>query len=55
MVTAGFAKEVEDVNQYPAVINRATPIATLEAFSRKCSIVSISPAVAIISLNNKGN
>ena len=24
MVTAGFAKEVEAVNQYPAVINRPT-------------------------------
>ena len=28
IVTAGFAKEVDDVNQYPAVINKATPTAT---------------------------
>ena len=28
IVTAGLANEVEDVNQYPAVINKATPIAT---------------------------
>ena len=27
-VTAVFANEVDDVNQYPAVINKATEIAT---------------------------
>ena len=29
-VTAGFANEVDDVNQYPAVINKATEIATFD-------------------------
>ena len=28
IVTAGLANEVDDVNQYPAVIKSATPIAT---------------------------
>ena len=28
IVTAGFANEVEEVNQYPDVIKSATPIAT---------------------------
>ena len=56
IVTAGFAKDVEDVNQYPAVINNATPIATaFSSFLRMSNIVKISPEVAKISLTSKGN
>ena len=55
IVTAGLANDVEDVNQYPAVINSATPMATEFA---SCSlikrIVVSSPKVAIISLTSNG-
>ena len=55
MVTAGFAKEVDEVNQYPAVINNATPIATESlSFILINNIVKTSPAVAKISLISKG-
>ena len=56
MVTAGFAKDVEDVNQQPAVMNNATPNATDSgSFFRMNNIVNISPEVANISLTSKGN
>ena len=56
IVTAGFAKEVDEVNQYPAVINNATPIATeLSSFLRINNMVKISPQVARISLNKRGH
>ena len=43
IVTAGFANEVEEVNQYPAVINKATPIATeFSSLSLINKIVSVS-------------
>ena len=52
-VTAGFANEVDDVNQYPAVINKATEIATLDLlFFLTIKIVKINPNDAIISLKN---
>tara|TARA_Y100000817_G_scaffold231718_1_gene184140 strand:- start:81 stop:389 length:309 start_codon:yes stop_codon:yes gene_type:complete len=52
-VTAGFANEVDDVNQYPAVINKATEIATLDLlFFLTIKIVKINPTDAIISLKN---
>ena len=55
-VTAGFAKEVDDVNQYPAVINKATPIATeFSSFFLINNIVKSKPQVAIISLTIRGN
>ena len=55
IVTAGFANEVEDVNQYPAVINKATPIATeFLSFFLISNIVNIRPQVAIISLISNG-
>ena len=56
MVTIGFAKEVDDVNQYPAVINNATAVATeFLSFSLTYNMVSISPVVAIISLKSNDN
>ena len=56
IVTAGFANEVDDVNQYPAVINRATPIATeLTSFFLINNIVNKRPQVAMTSRINKGN
>ena len=56
MVTAGFAKEVEEVNQYPAVMNNATPMATEPAsFFRINNIVKIRPQAASISLTNSGH
>ena len=52
-VTAGFANEVDDVNQYPAVINKATEIATLDLlFFLTIKIVKTNPNDAIISLKN---
>ena len=52
-VTAGFANEVDDVNQYPAVIYKATEIATLDLlFFLTIKIVKINPTDAIISLKN---
>ena len=52
-VTAGFANEVDDVNQYPAVINKATEIATLDLlFFLTIKIVKINPNDEIISLKN---
>ena len=52
-VTAGFANEVDDVNQYPAVINKATEIATLDLlFFLTIKKVKIKPTDAIISLKN---
>ena len=54
MVTIGFAKDVDEVNQYPAVINKATAVATeLESFLRTNSIVKIKPDVAMISLTKR--
>ena len=55
IVTAGLAKDVDEVNQYPAAINKATPVATelLSCFLIN-KIVSISPDVAIISLASSG-
>ena len=51
IVTIGLAKEVEDVNQYPAVIKRATAAATeLESLFLTNTIVKINPLVAMISL-----
>ena len=46
---------MEDVNQYPADINKATPSATdgLSVFLIN-KIVNNKPVVAIISLTNKG-
>ena len=55
IVTAGLANEVEEVNQYPAVMNKATAIATLPLLLSVKSIVIISPNVAIISLISKGS
>ena len=56
IVTAGLANEVDEVNQYPAVINKATPIATeFSSFFLINKMVSIRPHVAIISLNSKGH
>ena len=56
IVTIGFAKEVDDVNQYPAVINKATAVATeFLSFSLTYNMVSISPVVAIISLKSNDN
>ena len=55
IVTAGFANDVDEVNQYPADINNATPMATeLSSFFLINSIVNIRPQVAIISLTSKG-
>ena len=54
IVTIGFANEVEEVNQYPAVINNATAIATeLSSFFLTNSMVRIKPVVAIISLTKR--
>ena len=51
IVTIGLAKEVDDVNQYPAVIKRATAVATEPSSLRLTnSIVKSNPPVAIISL-----
>tara|TARA_B100000579_G_C22312091_1_gene612065 strand:+ start:278 stop:568 length:291 start_codon:yes stop_codon:yes gene_type:complete len=56
IVTAGLAKDVDEVNQYPAVINNATPIATeFSSLFLINNIVKISPQVANISLTNRGN
>ena len=56
IVTAGFAKDVEEVNQYPAVIKNATPIAMeFSSLRRIKRIVKTSPQVAKISLINNGN
>ena len=53
IVTAGFAKLVDEVNQYPAVINKATPIAIFSLFtSFNIKIVNNNPTVAIISEKN---
>ena len=53
-VTIGFANEVEEVNQYPAVINNATAIATeFSSFFLTNSIVKSKPVVAIISLTKR--
>ena len=55
IVTAGLANEVEEVNQYPAVIKSETPIATEDSsFFRINNIVNIRPDVAITSLTNNG-
>ena len=55
IVTAGFAKEVDEVNQYPAVINKATPIATeCSSFFLINNIVNSKPEVARISLTKSG-
>ena len=55
IVPAGFAKEVDDVNQYPAVINKATPIATeFSSFFLINKIVDTKPNVAMISLTKSG-
>ena len=56
IVTAGFANDVEEVNQYPADINNATPMATeLSSFFLINNIVNIKPQVATISLTSSGN
>ena len=56
IVTAGFAKLVDEVNQYPAVINKATPIATeFSSLSLINKMVISKPQVAIISLTSSGN
>ena len=56
IVTAGFANDVDEVNQYPAVINKATDEAIDSLLlSLTNNIVIIKPEVAIISLTNKGN
>ena len=53
IVTAGFAKEVEEVNQYPAVINKATAVATsFGLYFLTNKIVVNKPNVATISLIN---
>ena len=50
-MTIGLAKEVEEVNQYPAVIKRATAAATdPESLFLTNTIVKINPLVAMISL-----
>ena len=50
------SKEVDEVNQYPAVINNATPIATeLSSFFRTNKMVSTRPPVASISLISSGH
>ncbi len=55
-VTAGLAKDVDEVNQYPAVINNATPIATDSlSFLLSNKIVSNNPEVAITSLIINGH
>jgi hypothetical protein len=55
IVTAGLAKDVEDVNQYPAVMNKATPNATDSlSFFLINNIVITRPEVAIISLTKRG-
>ena len=52
-VTAGLANEVEEVNQYPAVINNATAIGIdLWSLFLRNSIVVMSPKVAMTSLKN---
>ena len=50
IATAGLAKEVEDVNQYPAEINAPTDDATtiFQLFIVP-KIIKINPKVAIIS------
>ena len=56
IVTAGLANDVDDVNQYPAVMNNATPMATEPvSFFRINNIVKIRPQVASISLTNSGH
>ena len=50
IVTAGFAKEVEDVNQYPAEIYNPTEGATKSLFNLKVPRIIINrPKVAIDS------
>ena len=46
IVTAGLAKEVEEVNQYPAIIYKETASAILvDLFFSKISIIDINPEV----------
>ena len=50
IATAGFAKEVEEVNQYPAVIKVATDEATASLpLFKDPNITKINPKVAMIS------
>ena len=50
IATAGLAKEVEDVNQYPAEINAPTDDATtIFPLLIVPKIIKINPKVAIIS------
>ena len=53
MVTAGFAKNVDDVNQYPAVTVMPTSIAILSfAYFKPKRITKSKTSVEINSLNN---
>ena len=53
IVTAGFAKEVDEVNQYAEVIYKPTAGATTKEFkSLTLSMTKISPKVAIDSARN---